>query len=540
MSHANSSRYGTQQHTQFAGTEACSVTTEEVPKAVQGLRAAFNSDKTLSLEWRVGQLNAMQRMLSEGLGELQEAMMKDLHKSAFECIATEIGLVESECIAAIKHLKEWMKPAYTNTSALNWPAGSYTLHDPLGVVLVMGAWNYPVQLTLAPIVGAIAGGNCMLIRPGSYAVHTSHAMCRLIDKYLDRECIRVAEGDRHLTTKVLQEKFDKIIFTGSEFVGKLVAEAAAKHLTPTVLELGGKSPTIIDRSAHITHAVERIVWATFLNSGQTCVRPDFCLVHVDVADKFFSQLKVTMREFYSDNAKSTEFYGRIINTKAFERLADLVEKSKSAIKIGGAVDAAERYVEPTVFDFGSDLKAFRGQEIMQDEIFGPLLPVARYSNIEDVVSFVRSLPTGKPLACYCYARDKSVIDTISTRTTSGGLCINDSVMHLANHELPFGGVGESGMGNYHGEYSFKCFTHEKAVLRKYPAIDEAPVMKQLLAARFPPYTTFRKLAIKIFSMPVVTLAVNPPVEKLMRFLFRVLILCLGLRAAGYRVRIDRH
>lgn len=534
------SRYGTEQHTKFTNAESSSVSVDAVPKVVKDLRTAFNSDKTLSLEWRVAQLNAMRTLLSEGLAELQEGMMKDLHKSPFECIATEIGLVDSECAEAIKHLKEWTKPQYTNTSALNWPAGSYTLHDPLGVVLVMGAWNYPVQLTLAPVVGAIAGGNCVLIRPGSYAVHTSHAMCRLVNKYLDKECIRVAEGDRTVTGKVLQEKFDKIIFTGSEFVGKLVAEAAAKHLTPTVLELGGKSPTIIDRSAHITHAVERIAWATFLNSGQTCVRPDFCLVHNDVADEFFQKFEATVNEFYSKNPQTTEYYGRVINAKAFERLAGLLKNSKAAIKFGGAVDESERYIQPTVFDFGKDLKAFRDQEIMQDEIFGPLLPCARYSNIEEVVQFVRSLPTGKPLACYCYSRDKAVIDTISQRTTSGGLCINDAVMHLANHELPFGGVGESGMGSYHGHHSFKCFTHEKAVLRKYPAIDEAPVMKQLLAARFPPYTTFRKLAIQIFSMRVVTLAVNPPIGKLMRFFFRVLLLCFSLRAAGYRVRIDRH
>jgi aldehyde dehydrogenase (NAD+) len=263
-------------------------------------------------------------------------------------------------------------------------------------------------------------------------------------------------------------------------------------------------------------------------------------VHKDVADEFLAKLESTVKEFYSNNAQSTEYYGRIINAKAFERLAGLVDKSKPAIKFGGAVDAKDRYIQPTVFDFGSDLKAFRNQEIMQDEIFGPLLPVARYSDIEEVVNFVRTLPTGKPLACYCYSRDSKVIDTISHRTTSGGLCINDSVMHLANHELPFGGVGESGMGSYHGHYSFSCCTHEKAVLRKYPAIDEMPGLKQLLAARFPPYTSFRKLAIKLFSMRLVTLAVNPPLKQLLRFFIRVFVLCFGLRLAGYRVRINKH
>jgi aldehyde dehydrogenase (NAD+) len=466
-------------------------------------------------------------------------MKADLHKSPFESWATEISLVVSECEEALAHLDEWMAPQATKTSALNWPAGSYTQHDPLGVIHVMGAWNYPVQLTLAPVVGAIAGGNCVLIRPGSYAVQTSHAICRLVDKYLDKECIRVAEGDRHLTNKILQERFDLIVFTGSEFVGKLVQEAAAKHLTPTILELGGKSPTIVDRSAHLTHAAERIVWATFLNSGQTCVRPDFCLVHEEVADDFFKIVKATIQKFYTKSAKDTEYYGRLINPKAFERLADLVEKSKQALVSGGEMDAVEKYIEPTVFDFGSDLEKFATQPIMQDELFGPLLPVARYKKIEDVVSFVRQLPTGKPLALYCYARDKEVIDTISHRTTSGGLCINDCVMHLANHELPFGGVGRSGMGKYHGHHSFKSFTHEKAVLRKYPVVDEAPVMKQLLAARFPPYSSFDQFAVKMFGTRAMMLAVNLPFGKLISFVKKLIVLLVLGRICGYKVQVKR-
>merc|ERR1711972_1243833 len=258
-------------------------------------------------------------------------MLIDLHKSPFESALTEVNFVEQEVEEAIECLDEWMKPKYTRTSALNWPAASYTVHDPLGVVLVMGAWNYPVNLTLAPVVGAIAGGNCILIRPGSYSVQTSHAICRLVDKYLDKECIRVAEGDRHLTAKILQERFDLIVFTGSEFVGKVVAEAAAKHLTPTILELGGKSPTIVDRSAHLTHAAERIAWATFLNSGQTCVRPDFCLVHEDVADKFLKTVKTTIQSFYGQDAKSTEWFGRIVNKKAFDTLAEILTASKDKL-----------------------------------------------------------------------------------------------------------------------------------------------------------------------------------------------------------------
>jgi len=533
-----SSRYGTQ-GAAFVGAEKCSVSADAVPCVIKELRTAFATDKTLSREWRLGQLNALLRLCSEGLPELQAAMKADLHKSPFECIATEIALVEAECRTAIAHLDEWMKPTYTKTSALNWPAGSYTVQDPLGVVLVMGAWNYPVQLTLAPVVGAIAGGNCCFIRPGSYAVETSHAMCRLVHKYLDNECIRIAEGDRTLTKAVLDQKFDLIMFTGSEFVGKLVAEAAAKHLTPTVLELGGKSPCIIDRSAHLTHAAQRLCWSTFLNAGQTCVRPDFVLVHEEVADQFMKELKAAIREFYTGDPKNSEYYGRLINEKAYERLSELVAKHKDSIAIGGATDASQRFIEPTVFDFGSDLDAFRTQPVMQDEIFGPLLPVCRYSKIEEVVQFVRKLPTGKPLACYVYSRDAGVIDTITRRTTSGGLCINDSVMHLTNHELPFGGVGESGMGNYHGEYSFMTFTHKKAVLRKYPLIDEAPLMKTLLGARFPPYTGFKKSAIKLFSSSFAAKAVNPPIGALVAFVKKVIVVVVLARLLGYRVSISQ-
>lgn len=529
------SRYGDKAATVFTGAESCAIPIDDIPKAVQEMRSVFNTDKTLSREWRLGQLNAFLKLIREGCSELQEAMKLDLHKGAFECIGTEIGQAEGEILEAIEHLDGWMQQKETNTSALNWPAKSCTQHDPLGVVLVMGAWNYPVNLTFAPIVGAIAGGNCILVRPGSYAVATSHAICRLIHKYMDRECIRVTEGDRHLTTKILAEKWDMIFYTGSEHVGKLVADAAAKHLTPVILELGGKSPAIVDKTAHLSHAAHRIAWGTFTNSGQTCVRPDFCMVHADVADEFFKELKIAVREFYTEDAKKTEFYGRIINNKAHERLSDLLDKTKDKLVFGGACDAEQKYIEPSVYDFGSDLAAFRAHPIMQDETFGPLLPCVRYTNLEDVISTVRTLPTGKPLALYCYSRDKSVIDAISRRTTSGGLVINDSLMHLANSELPFGGVGNSGMGAYHGHYSFKAFTHEKAVLQKYPAIDELPIMKQLLAARFPPYTGLKEFLVKVFSNRLVMKSVNVPVMNLVRLFVKLLVAYCGLRVAGYKV-----
>lgn len=531
------SRYGSQQHTVFTGTESCSVKTEAVPEVMKNLRKAFDSDKTRSRAWRLDQLNAMLRMLREGQKELQDAMLKDLHKSPFESILTEIGFVENEVVEAIEKLDEWMSPKYTKTSALNWPASSYTVPDPLGVVLVMGAWNYPVNLTLSPVVGAIAGGNCVLIRPGSYSVHTSHAMCRLVDKYLDKECIRIAEGDRHLTTAILKERFDSIFFTGSGFIGKMVAEAAAKNLTPCILELGGKSPTIIDKSAHLEHAAERVCWATFLNSGQTCVRPDFVLMHEDVADEFLKLVKAKIKLFYGEDASKTEFFGRVINAKAFERLQGLITKGQSQLVCGGKTDASERYVEPSVFDFGSNLDAFLNHPLMQDEIFGPLLPCARYKSNNQVIDFIRRLPTGKPLACYCFAKDKEVQDLITSHTTSGGLCVNDAIMHLANTELPFGGVGDSGMGAYHGHRTFTAFTHEKAVLKKYTAIDKLPGLGLLLDARFPGYTGFKQLLVHIFSNRLVMKAVNPPVASLRKFIMQFVALYVILRLRGYKLKL---
>eukprot|EP00756_Hemistasia_phaeocysticola_P031040 Hpha_TRINITY_DN16327_c0_g1::TRINITY_DN16327_c0_g1_i3::g.59555::m.59555/K00128/ALDH; aldehyde dehydrogenase (NAD+) len=532
------SRYGTQSHTTFGSTEKSSLEIADVEQAVKDLRAVFATDKTRKISWRKQQIRQLLKMLREGAGEICAAMKQDLHKSPFESFVTEISLVEAECEEALAHLDEWNKPQSTRTSALNWPGGSKTVRDPLGVVLVMGAWNYPTQLTLAPVVGALAGGNCVVIRPGSYAVETSHAICRLVDRYMDKEAVRVAEGDRHMTTKILEQKFDTIFFTGSGFVGKLVAQAAAKHLTPTVLELGGKSPTIIDKSADLQHAAERVAWATFLNSGQTCVRPDFCLVHESVADKFIAIMKKTVRQFYGDDAQKTEYFGRIINDRAFERLDKLVQGAKDKIAFGGATDAADRFVAPTLFDYGSDLTVFSQSALMQDEIFGPLFPLARFSQMEDVIQLIRNLPTGKPLACYCYARDQTVIKAITERTTSGGLCINDSVMHLANHELPFGGVGESGMGAYHGRRSFNAFTHEKAVLVKYPALDNLPVLKTLLAARFPPYTPFKQTAVKMFGTRFMEAAVNLPLGAFRKFLIQLVVFLVVLRVFGYKVSIE--
>eukprot|EP00604_Paraphysomonas_vestita_P003017 CAMPEP_0174821608 /NCGR_PEP_ID=MMETSP1107-20130205/9112_1 /TAXON_ID=36770 /ORGANISM="Paraphysomonas vestita, Strain GFlagA" /LENGTH=424 /DNA_ID=CAMNT_0016038837 /DNA_START=94 /DNA_END=1369 /DNA_ORIENTATION=+ len=369
----------------------------DVPIMVESLRRSFASDKTLSKEWRLSQLRAFLRMLEEDGPELCDAMLKDLHKSPLEGYLTELGLVKAEIETAIENLDEWMKPIKTQNSALNIPCWSTTQRDPLGVVLIMGAWNYPMQLSLAPLVGAIAGGNCVVIKPGSYAVASSHALARAITKHFDQDCIRAIEGNREITTALLNESFETIFFTGSAFVGKMVAEAAARHLRPCILELGGKSPTIIDKSANLTHAVQRLIWGTFVNGGQTCVRPDFCCVHKDVADEFFDLCRKYIKQFYGENPQQTEWFGRCINDGAYKRLKGLLDQSRDRIVSGGNTDSNDRYIEPTIIDFGTDIKTFQESPIMQDEIFGPILPCIRYNDLESVIQLIRQLPTGKPL-----------------------------------------------------------------------------------------------------------------------------------------------
>ena len=308
----------------------------------------------------------------------------------------------------------------------------------MGVVLIMGAWNYPLQLSLLPIVGAIAAGNCVVLKPGSYAVACSNIMTKMVNKYMDPECVICLEGNRQITTALLNERFDKIMFTGSGFVGKIVARAAAEHLTPCVLELGGKSPCIVDKNVDLEHAAERLIWGSFMNSGQTCIRPDFLMVHEAVADAFFRELKKAVVKMYGAEVHKTEWFGRCINDVAYERLAKLMDESKEFLIHGGQKNADDKYIEPSIYDFGTDMNAFTESSLMQDEIFGPLLPSVRYSDLEEVIDFVKSLPTGKPLALYAFSKDPKFVKAIKSRTTSGGLCINDTMMHVGTHFLPFG------------------------------------------------------------------------------------------------------
>lgn len=419
--------------------------------------------------------------------ELAAALKTDLHKSATEAYITEIGLVEQEIEFILDHLDEWMKPECVSTNLLNLPGSSWIYSDPLGVVLIIGAWNYPVYLSLMPLVGAIAGGNCAVVKFPSdkYSRESSTTMARLLNQYLDPDCFQTVEGDRHATQAVLQQKFDKIFYTGGAFVGKIVAQAAAVHLTPTVLELGGKSPVIVDKTASLPVSAKRIAWGAFLNAGQTCIRPDHCFVHEDIADEFVRELQKAVTEMYGATAeeiRKSGFYGRLINRGAFERVAALVETDRDAIVFGGDLgDPESKFISPTLMDFGKDMKRFSESQAMQDEIFGPLLPMYRWNDLDEVVQFIKERE--KPLAMYTFTEDSQVSERILKETSSGSSHVNDTMVFMSNPHLPFGGVGKSGMGNYHGKASFLAFTHRKSVQKRSIRLD--------VWARYPPYTDLK-------------------------------------------------
>lgn len=487
---------------------AANVSPEEIPGIVARLRAAFNTDKTRSKAWRISQLNALNRLLTEGRDELARGLFDDMRCSPFEAFIQQIGVLQQEIYEALQHLDEWMADEYVSTNMFNLPALSCIQKDPLGVVLAIGAWNYNVLLTLSPVIGAIAAGNCVVIKPGSYAQHSAHAMVNLIPKYMDNECIVCIEGNRHITQAILAQKFDAMFFTGSPSVGKVVAEAAAKQLCPVVLELGGKSPCIITESvgsaftlhggsggACLSVAARRTIWGALLNSGQTCVRPDTYFVHESVADQYINECVAAIKEFYGGDCKNSPYYGRLVNDAAFERLTKCLNDGKKYIVYGGASDASERYMEPTLFDFGSDWEAFAKSELMQDEIFGPLLPIIRYKDLDtEVIPFIRARP--KPLALYIFSTDSEQTERVLRLTSSGGAVVNDVVVNLINPALPFGGVGESGLGTYHGKRTFDNFTHLKAVMKRTMLIDPPQ--------RYPPFTQDKVMFLNLAFYPPIS------------------------------------
>ncbi|RKH14566.1 aldehyde dehydrogenase family protein [Corallococcus sp. CA053C] len=433
-------------------------------------RAFFETRVTLPLEWRREQLKALEGAARKHEADILAALKADLSKSPEEAYLTEVGSIYGELKNALKHVKAWMQPRRGSAPLVIQPARAYQYADPLGVTLIIAPWNYPYQLSIAPLIGALAAGCTAVLKPSEHAPETSRVLARMLGEAFPPEVVAVVEGAADESRRLLEERWDLIFFTGGTSVGRVVAEAAAKHLTPTVLELGGKSPCIVDRSADLEVTARRIAWGKYVNAGQTCIAPDYVLIPPELKGRFTDLVQKAVRSFYGPNARESGDYGRIINARHFERLCTLAADGKVAF--GGERDAASRYFAPTVIT-----DAPLSSPLMQEEIFGPLLPLVDCPSIDDAIRFVRARP--KPLALYSFARDAAVNDRVLSETSSGGAVTNDVCVHFAAEGLPFGGVGDSGSGGYHGQASFDAFSHKKSVVKRPFALD--------LKLRYPPY-----------------------------------------------------
>jgi aldehyde dehydrogenase (NAD+) len=446
-------------------------TAADIPGTVARLRATFQSGKTQPLAWRRDQLQRMRTMLVEREAEFLAALATDLGKPPTEAWVTDVGFVISEIDHVLRHLRRWARPERVWAPLVTRPARAMIVREPLGVVLVIAPWNYPIQLLLSPLVGALAAGNCAVGKPSEVAPATSAALARLIPQYLDSEAVAIIEGGVLGTQALLAERFDYVFYTGNGRVGRVVMEAAAKHLTPVTLELGGKSPVIIDDSADLQVAARRVAWGKYLNAGQTCIAPDYVLVHRGIEDQFVEHVRRAVFDFYGSDPKTSPDYGRIVNEQHLRRLVGLLDGGKATI--GGVADESERYLAPTVLQ-----EVQVDAPVMHDEIFGPILPVLPVSDVDEAIDFVNG--RDKPLALYVFTGEGSVRDRVLDRTSSGGAAVNGTMFHVAVPELPFGGIGGSGMGAYHGKASFLTFSHAKSVLRKGTKPDPD--------LAYPPYT----------------------------------------------------
>jgi len=449
---------------------------------VSNQRRYYYKGETKDINFRIDKLRILRKAIIDNEEAILQALKSDLGKSAFEAYETEVGIILDEIRYTIKNLAKWSKPRRVKTPIMHFLSTSYTYWEPYGVALIMSPWNYPFQLAMAPLIGSIAAGNCSVIKPSEYSPKTSSIISKIIRENFKEEFITVIEGGRKANASLLEEKFDYIFFTGSVAVGKVVMESAAKHLTPVALELGGKSPCIVDKDANIDIAARRIVWGKYLNVGQTCVAPDYLLIHESVKEEFLISAKKYIKEFYGEKPLNSDDLGKIISEKHFNRLVSLMDGGK--IVVGGEFDKESLRIAPTVID-----EVTFEDNIMQEEIFGPLLPILEFTDISQVISIVNSRP--KPLALYLFTNNKNVEKTILRDISFGGGCVNDTIVHLATPHMPFGGVGESGMGGYHGIASFQTFSHQKSVLKKSVAVD--------IKLRYAPYNDKLKLLKKIIK-----------------------------------------
>ena len=450
----------------------------EMENTVNKQREYFLSGVTLPYAFRVRQLQTLAGAIKQNEDLISAALAEDLGKSAFESYATEISMVNAEIKHTLKHLKGWMRAQKRPTPVTSFGAKSSIHYQPLGVTLIMAPWNYPFQLTITPLVAAMAAGNCAILKPSRYSKQTSAVLAKIIGEHFPREYVTLFEGGRAVNTALLEQQFDQIFFTGSVQVGKIVMAAAAKHLTPVTLELGGKSPCLVDQTADLEKTAQRIIWGKALNAGQTCVAPDYILVHRTAHQQLIVALKKAMAKFFGEKMLESGDYGKIINQKAYDRLRALLEAEQTRIIAGGNCDPDQLKIELTLLD-----NPALDSPVMTEEIFGPLLPIIAYDDLSEAIAIIRSRE--KPLALYLFTKDKNLETWVVNNLLYGGGCINDTVMHVANCHLPFGGVGASGMGSYHGKKGFETFSHAKSILKQTFAF-EVPV-------RYAPYKNKLKL-----------------------------------------------
>jgi len=449
---------------------------------IQRQRDFFRTGQTKQIQYRINALKMLRESIQANENKIFSALREDLGKSEFESFAGEIGVVLSEISEAVRYIRSWAKRRKVKSRLINFPDRNFIYPQPYGVILIIGPWNYPLQLVLAPLVAAIAAGNCIVIKPSELAPATSSLISGIIRASFPSEYLAVIEGGIEESRALLKQRFDFIFFTGGSKVGRIVMKEAAENLTPIALELGGKSPAIVESDANIEVAARRIVWGKFFNAGQTCVAPDYLLVNSKISRRLLDALIRTIHKFYGDDPFGSPDFSRIINDVHFDRLAGLM--SDGHILIGGEKDRSKRYIAPTIIT-----EISWEDPIMQEEIFGPILPVLEFEHLDTVLEKISDRP--RPLALYCFSSNKSTCKRVLERVEFGGGCINDCVMHLLNPNLPFGGVGESGMGCYHGKYGFETFSHRKSILKKGTWMD--------IALRYPPYAGKLKWMKKILK-----------------------------------------
>lgn len=451
---------------------------QDVEIMIEEQKKFFLTGHTKNIEFRKKQLLKLKGKIKHYEKELLKALNLDLRKSDFEAYSNEVGIVLDSISNFVKNIDEWAKPVHVKTPIHFQPAKSFIVRDPYGVVLIIGPFNYPFQLVMEPLIGAIVGGNTAIVKPSETTPHTTEIIKKIIEETFDTSYIRVVEGEKEEVTHLIHASFDYIFFTGSVAVGKVVMRAAAEKLTPVTLELGGKSPAIVDQTANLEVAAKRIIWGKFNNTGQTCVAPDYLLVHSSIYEKFVKELQKSIEQFYGKDAQKSGDYGRIVNNRQLNRLQKLLEAEKENITFGGKVDVDDLYIEPTILE-----NINWSSPIMEDEIFGPILPIMQYDNLKYTIHQIQKLP--KPLAAYFFSEHEKAIEYFLEELPFGGGCINDTVTHVANPYLPFGGVGPSGVNAYHGKASFENFTHPKSIMKR-----SSKLANNLL---FPPYKQKLKL-----------------------------------------------